>query len=170
MGCLCQGEYTSTQKKDEYRRLGKGRRCYLEARIDLIPCRTTILRQDEMKKWMSSSYSSNRPSAKQLAQQGIESILAPKQRQPLPFLLFLSLFYTVQGVTAEERGEGCDKGNTYIYCSLVLCEHKSWSFTFTAYRLFTQSYSIVLKSFFVNWMGENPASTPFLRQVSKRTI
>ena len=46
---------------------------------------------------MNSSYSSIRPSAKQLARQGIESILSPKQkRRPLPSLLSLSFFYVVQ--------------------------------------------------------------------------
>ena len=42
--------------------------------------------------WCNSSYSSNHPSAKQLARQGIEQILSPKQQQrPLPCILSLSL-------------------------------------------------------------------------------
>ena len=52
------------------------------------------LHQDDLKKMMNSSNSSNRPSAKQLSRQGIESIPFPKQqRRPLSFLLYVSFFY-----------------------------------------------------------------------------
>ena len=44
--------------------------------------------------WCNSSYSSNHPGTKQLAWQGIKSILSTKQqRRPLPSLLSLSLLH-----------------------------------------------------------------------------
>ena len=44
--------------------------------------------------WCNSAYSSNRPVAKYLARQGIETIQPPKkQRRPLPSLLYKSFFY-----------------------------------------------------------------------------
>ena len=54
------------------------------------------LQQDDLRNRMKSSFSSYHPGAKQLAWQGIESILSPKQqRRHLPFLLYLSFFYSI---------------------------------------------------------------------------
>ena len=75
-------------KKDLYRRDGKGRHCCLGDRIYSIPCDASYFapgwyeekdefHQDDMKKRMSSSYSSYNP----CAQQGIEQILSPNQQR-----------------------------------------------------------------------------------------
>ena len=64
-----------------------------------------IWHQDELKNrlictlffnssWCNSAYSLNRPVAKYLARQGIETIQPPKKQQrPLPSLLYKSFFY-----------------------------------------------------------------------------
>ena len=80
------------QKKDKYRRKGLGRRCYLGDKIYPIPCCSYFELWDDFEEqeefilffkssWGSSSYSSNRPITKQLAQHGIDEILSPKQQR-----------------------------------------------------------------------------------------
>ena len=97
-------------KKDKYRREGKGLRCCLGNRIYSIICHASYFALGRFRRiggihpflqiileqfilFFKSSYST-----KQLARQGIEYILSPKQqRWPLHFPLSLSFFYDPQG-------------------------------------------------------------------------
>ena len=65
-------------------------------RICSIPFRSSVLPWSIRKKMLNSSYFSKLTEAKQLAQQGIEQLLPPKQtRRPLPCLIILSSYETV---------------------------------------------------------------------------
>ena len=52
------------------------------------------IRKNRMNSTFSFKYTRNK--AKQLARQGIEQILPPKQTRPLPCLLIISFFYGVK--------------------------------------------------------------------------
>ena len=53
-----------------------------------------VLPRSIWKNWMNLTFSFKETKAKQLAQEGIEQILSPKQkRRPLPYLLILSFCY-----------------------------------------------------------------------------
>ena len=112
--------YSHTQKKDKHRIKGKGRRCCFGTKLFKF---LAILHQDDFEEqlefnlffkssWCNSSYSSNRPGAKQ---HGSEYILSLKQqRGPLPSFLHL-FFFHVQGSTCTLF---CTVFLLYVCCPL----------------------------------------------------